>query len=999
MNKNTINSNVFLEKSYQTIWEDYQYNILSPRAVTWDWVVITASNEAQAALYRMQIEERLNGGYIPKRTKYAVISDPDGKRVGSGGATLNVLKYISEHSESSDKGIFDVKILVIHSGGDSRRIPQYSVCGKLFSPVPRTLPDGRRSMLFDEIIISLSALPNRMSYGMLVVSGDALLLFNPLQIDLKLHKAAVAISVKESIEVGINHGVFLANGEKRVVKFLHKQSAEMLRNIGAADSNDCIDLDTGAVWFDKNIVNNLFSLISSNNTVDLIKFDSLVNDEVRLSFYGDFLYPLSENAVYDGYMKSAGEIPLNKKLAECRDLVWSELNKYRLSLIRLSPAKFLHFGTTRALHELVTDTVREYEFLNWSKNVLTNISTDRYSVNNSYIDLGAVIGDGCYIEDCYIGKNVKIGGNSVLSNLNIHDAEIPDNVVMHGIELTDNKYCVRVYGINDNPKNPIIESFLKCLPLYNDDKILWTADIYPVCDTAEEALDYAQIICKISNRTASVQEIQKWKDSQKTSLEESFRNADMIKTLKWKNHLENIIRAENFIDFLRSKTDIKYSESILDFNRNDISEQIGLISERAESIEFPVKFRIYQALSYILKQKNTDWQGMTYLHFEDMCYEILKHEITNVLTDHLFIKSNVCFVKDEVVTELPARVNWGGGWSDTVPYCIENGGTVINMAIKLRGGYPVKVIIKKIPEKTVRFKSIDLERESEYLRKEQLLDLSDSSDSFLIHKGALIVTGIIRNDGESLESILNGLGGGIYISSTINIPKGSGLGTSSIFACACVKALYEICGIEYDMNILYSQVLLLEQLIGTGGGWQDQIGGMTNGIKLIKSQSGIMQKITVDHIFVPLEALEELKERFVLVYSGQQRFARNILREMMNKYILSDEQTVEILYEIQRLAVLMKFELEKGDISEFSKLLSQHWELSKKLDKGSSNICIDLIFEICDDLIDGKFICGAGGGGFLQMILKKGVSKDMLRERLSQVFQDSGVSVWDCDFV
>ncbi len=66
---------------------------------------------------------------------------------------------------------------------------------------------------------------------------------------------------------------------------------------------------------------------------------------------------------------------------------------------------------------------------------------------------------------------------------------------------------------------------------------------------------------------------------------------------------------------------------------------------------------------------------------------------------------------------------------------------------------------------------------------------------------------------------------------------------------------------------------------------------------------------------------------------------------------------------------------------------------------GSTNTCIDQIFESCEDLVDGKFISGAGGGGFLQVILKKGVSKDTLRNRLRNVFQDSGVDVWESEFL
>ena len=106
-----------------------------------------------------------------------------------------------------------------------------------------------------------------------------------------------------------------------------------------------------------------------------------------------------------------------------------------------------------------------------------------------------------------------------------------------------------------------------------------------------------------------------------------------------------------------------------------------------------------------------------------------------------------------------------------------------------------------------------------------------------------------------------------------------------------------------------------------------------------------------------------------------------------------------MLYEIQKSAILMKFELEKGNIDAFAKLLDEHWELSKRLDGGCTNTCIEQIFLSVEDMLDAKMICGAGGGGFLQVILKKGYIKDDLKERIHSVFQESGVAVWDCELI
>ena len=212
-----------------------------------------------------------------------------------------------------------------------------------------------------------------------------------------------------------------------------------------------------------------------------------------------------------------------------------------------------------------------------------------------------------------------------------------------------------------------------------------------------------------------------------------------------------------------------------------------------------------------------------------------------------------------------------------------------------------------------------------------------------------------------------------------------------------MKALHEFLGLSCSEGALYDIVLCMEQMMSTGGGWQDQVGGLTEGIKLVTTKPGLLQEIHVEHLVLPGEAMEELQERFVLIYTGQRRLARNLLREVVGGYIGSNPNSIEVLYEIQRTAVLMKFELEKGNIDRFAELLERHWELSKRLDGGSTNTCIDQIFLSCQDLLAARMICGAGGGGFLQAVLKKGHTKEELQNRIRSVFQDSGVDVWDCE--
>ena len=147
------------------------------------------------------------------------------------------------------------------------------------------------------------------------------------------------------------------------------------------------------------------------------------------------------------------------------------------------------------------------------------------------------------------------------------------------------------------------------------------------------------------------------------------------------------------------------------------------------------------------------------------------------------------------------------------------------------------------------------------------------------------------------------------------------------------------------------------------------------------------------------ETKRELNERFCLIYTGQRRLARNLLRDVVGRYVGNEPDSLFALNEIQKVAALMRFELERGNIDEFAALLDYHWELSRKVDAGSTNTLIDQIFLSIEDLIDARMVCGAGGGGFLQVILKKGITKEDVHKRLKDVFQDNPVDVWDCEII
>lgn len=1005
--------NLFLRQSYKDAWTDYENSLNKKYFVKWDYCILTASNEEQAQAYRVQIEERLRQGLLNAYTHYAVLADPDGKRVGSGGATFNVMKYIRE-AEGNSSCFENKRILVIHSGGDSKRVPQYSACGKLFSPVPRLLPNGHRSTLFDEFIISMSGVPARIKEGMLILSGDVLLLFNSLQIDFQFEGAA-AISIKENALIGKNHGVFLADENGNVGNFLHKQSVEQLKSLGAVNEHGNVDLDTGAIMLDVNLLRDLFSLISTDGDTDNNKFNEFVNEKARISFYGDFLFPLAAGSTLEQYYGEKPEGSFCDELKSCRTKIWNVLNKYSLKLLCVSPAQFIHFGTTKELLKLMTEDIGNYEFLDWNARILTNVyekaeglndDSAEFAANNSYIEESAALSDCCYIEDSYIRGNTRIGSNCVISNVVLKDREVPCGVTLHGLQLKDKRYVVRIYGTDDNPKGTLeedslflgmrISDFMKNSGISakdlwrSDEHYIWFAKLYPVCDTLEEAVDWALRLYKMGR---GIEDSVDYLQRERLSLYESFDKADVGAIIRWQSELNKEIRISSFINKIKLRENINNAISVFGKNKIDAYIKERLL-KLAESSGLGIKMRIYYYLSKMTKGHESE-------ELENLCFKSICDTAYSALINDFDYDKTLKIHEDKVVIELPVRINWGGGWSDTPPYCLENGGTVLNTAIKLKGIYPIVVTIKKINKPCIALESADAGAYREFSTLKELQDCNDPFDMFALQKSALIAGGVIPRKGSAeLGDILASIGGGFYLSTkVVGIPRGSGLGTSSILAGACIKGLSRFFGVNSDENDLYFRVMCMEQIMSTGGGWQDQVGGITNGIKLIATKPGIVQHVNVEYVELSEDILKELNDRMALIYTGQRRLARNLLREVVGRYIACNETSVAVLYEIQRLAVMMKFELEKGNIDAFAKLLNEHWEYSKRLDEGCTNTCIDQIFLSCEDMLDGKMICGAGGGGFLQVILKKGVTKEQLRHRIKTVFQDSGVDVWECEIV
>ena len=983
---------LFLKQSLLDSKRDYQNSLLQPGFPHWDCIVITASSEFQAAGYQKQIDFRKKHGKLPCASEFMVVPDRNNKRVGSAGSTLTVIRKLKEKfGDFSDR-----KFLVIHAGGNSSRTPQFSALGKLFSPVP-TMLDGLPATVFDMLLVTMASIPGRIDHGMMLLSGDALLLFNPLMCDFGSSHAA-AISFKEDVETAQNHGVFTKSQSGNVERFLHKQSIQTLRDRGAVDGRNKCNIDTGAVWLGCDILNDLYSLVDSDE-----KFEQIVNDRVRLSLYGDISFCLTEKSTLPAFLKEKPEGEMCQELLEVRKELFHTISKYNMKLLMISPARFIHFGSIAEIMKLMNRGVDEYKFIEWSKQINSSVRNASVPCYNSVVSHGAKIGDGSYVEVSYVHADAVVGKDCYLSFIDLHDEVIPDHVLLHGLKLRNGSFVCRIMDISDNPKQDRlfgepIETVAERLNVPIEtiwqngaSRTLWDALLYPACETVREAIKASLNLYELA--VHGVGDREAWLSSERKSLSSGLLEADPVAVIDWNTRMYDLIQMNRLEE--RIVENRNYNEAPIKIESNQLSpiqkqwldRKIGRLN-LTKLDDFRYALRLYYYLGVILDDDQ----------YFDKCFKLIRDTVVQFTETDKMFNEQCRITKDEVTVELPLRVNWGGGWTDACPLCLEKGGAVLNVAVFIDGRAPVVVTLKKLPKKKIVFSSSDLDMYGEFRSIRDLQSVGNPFDPFVLQKASLIVTGIIPSEGGNLDAILTRLGGGFELTSrVINVPKGSGLGTSSILAAACVKAIYEFTGIPYDDNKIYDAVFAMEQLMSTGGGWQDQVGGVTPGIKFTTTEASLRQQLSVDHVRISDETKQELSERFLLIYIGQRRLARNILRNVVANYISDNANISKVVDRIKSICVLMRYALEHGNIEQFSNLLSEHWECVKIIEPGSTNTLIEQIIISISDLIDAKFICGAGGGGFLQVIAKKGVTKEMVHARLKDVFMDFPVDVWPCE--
>lgn len=1021
----------------------------------WNYLIITASNEDQAAGYRAQLDLRLRLGLIPEVQNVLVVPDPGGRRIGSGGSTLYCLMEVlhrqigNDLTDTSDlrQALASQRILIIHAGGDSKRLPAYGSCGKIFVPVPGQSDSCLPITLFDRQLPTYLALPAPPAdTGQVVItSGDVMLRFDPDQV--KFNKPGLTgLGCYAPPAQAANHGVFCGvDHDGRVKQFLQKPATDQQQAMGAIDHYGQSILDIGVMNFDADTAVGLLEIFGvCPDGTGKLKLSGEMGQAVTdhgLDFYRELCCGMGSevtSAHYIQMIRGSGSTWEDLLLAR----LMQGLRNIDFNLELLRHCDFIDFGTTGHIIRSATALIQQDRDVSRLSSCL--------DINNDIRDNGQLIGSRSWVEGSRISAPLILTGENVVTGIDIDQPlTLPAGACLDVIagSRTDGSdtWFIRCYGVNDTFKDTLSQNATLCgIPVMQwldavgasaddvwdssipaEQRSVWDARVFPAADTGDQYRNWLWMYDPVKATTG---QLTSWKEAGRYSLSEIAKLTSQDAFFKRRQ----AIRSEQIKNSLRRRfrSDSEFSADELIFiltNTDDRTAWIAaLISEAKWHYEngkglgdlvFP---RIIHTLAAVLekingdstikaalahlKQKITpeayDWLdsvGLTLnsdltvndwaAHARKLAFDSLSKAIIFTGTDKP-TPSVSKLRSDEIVwARSPVRFDTGGGWTDTPPYSLEYGGCVVNTAVDLNGQSPIQTYMRVTSEPVITIGSIDLGTRIKITDLNELLDYREPTSQYGLVKAAMALSGFSPEiaawpQGITLKKMLESFGGGIEITTLAAIPKGSGLGTSSILGAVILSVIHRVMGREFTPKELFNKVLQLEQALTTGGGWQDQVGGAVGGVKIVHTDSALVPDPRIHYL--PSDIIDPATNAgsTLLYYTGITRLAKNILEQVVGRYLNRDRRCVATLRKINGLATQIAETLLRKDMPAFGRLVDEAWQLNKQLDPNSTNEQVEKIFDRIEPHVYGAKLLGAGGGGFMLMVCKSPQDAAQVRDKL-----------------
>lgn len=894
-------------------------------------------------------------------------SDPEGVKVGSGGGTAWLLEACWRERTGGKVDFQDWlagdKRILLHAGGQSRRLPGYATSGKILTPIP--VFRWERGQKLKQNLLSLQTpLYERImhkapdSLHTLIASGDVYIRSDkPLQ---NIPEAdVVCYGLWVNPNQAKNHGVFVSACEnpEQLDYMLQKPSLEELNRLM---QTHYFLMDIG-IW------------LLSDRAVQL-----LIERSKRTGSLG--FYDL-----YSEFGLALGNSPRIKDDA---------LNGLSVAILPLPGGEFYHYGTSR---ELISSTVAVQNLVNDQRAIIHKRIKPHPAmfVQNAKVDYRLTEKNAeVWIENSCVGKDWKLENRHIITGVPENDWQLslPSEVCADIAPVGEEAYAVRPYGYNDAMKGALGESSTLFMgrPAKNwflergldftaveGNEDIQSARIFPLCHSQEEM---GVLLRWMISEPQLAEGKMRWENAEKLSADGISARANLRRLQLQREHFRAMnwpALAENFGKSVFYQLDLgDAAEEFIGFN-------LPLPAPIPE--DTPLMTRIHDSMFRSQVQR---LRGEDHSREEARVFSLLREGLTEMVRSGKQRPVLDAFPDQIVWGRSPVRIDLAGGWTDTPPYCLNAGGNVLNIAIELNAQPPLHVYVKRSNEYKIILRSIDLGAIETVSTYEELQDFVKVGSPFSIPKAALALAGFCPDfQAErfpSLEAQLKAFGAGIEITLLAAIPAGSGLGTSSVLAATVLGAVSDFCGLGWDKTGICRRTLVLEQLLTIGGGWQDQYGGVLHGVKLLQTQSGFDQTPLVKWLPEHLFTHAEYQKCHLLYYTGITRTAKGILAAIVRNMFLNSTEQLTILAEMKTHALDLYEVIQHGNFPEMGRLIGKTWEQNKRIDRGTNPPEVEAIIHRVKDYCLGYKLPGAGGGGYLYMVAKDPGAASMIRHILAQ---------------
>ena len=852
------------------------------------------------------------------KSEWFCTNDPIDHKLGSGGGTTWLLTQAYEnemaHSDANNQKTFDEwlsseKRLLLHAGGQSRRLPAYAPSGKVLTPVP--VFRWERGQRLSQDLLSLQiplykkimdAAPS--SLHTMIVSGDVLIrTTQPLQ---PIPEAdVVCYGLWLGPEIAKNHGVFVSSCDTpSVLKcMLQKPSPATLGTI----QKDHYYLTDIGIW------------LLSDKAVKVL---------------------MSHKGEYDLYSEFGGAMGTEPTLND------EAVKELKVAILPLSGGEFYHFGTS---HELLSSTLAIQNLVNDQRLIMHHSRKPhpcifiQNSITKKAVDSS---NEEVWIENSYISEGWNISQKNIITGVpkNNWNITLAPGQCIDIVPMGETQYVVRPYGFNDRFAGEEQQK-----------------PQFPIVDNIDEA---GLVLRYMLNQETEGEDKGKGKaifeKAQKISAEQISATANLRRLFEQRREF----RKHNW-----SALADNYEHSVFyQLDLNDAAKEF-----KANGIAMPKP--LPDSAPLLTRMKDAMFRGDN-----DKAFGLLREGIVKTSNANGINMPTLSSMSNKVATDQivwgrsPVRIDIAGGWTDTPPFCLMEGGSVVNLAIELNGQQPIQTYVKPCREHHVVLKSIDLGASEIVETYEQLADFKRVGSPFSIPKAALALAGFLPQYSQEkypdLKSQLMAFGCGIEITLLSAIPAGSGLGTSSVLAATVLGTINDFLSLGWDKNEICHKTLLLEQLLTTGGGWKDQFGGVLQGVKLLQTCKGFEQQPIVHWLPTDLYTQPEYQACHLLYYTGITRTAKTILAEIVQKMFLNDHDQVALLREMKAHSLQMYEAIQRNDFKEMGKLVGKTWLQNQAIDAGTNPLEVKKLTDLIDDLCLGYKLPGAGGGGYLYMVAK-----------------------------